>query len=47
MNNNFDLVVIYRRMEKLVEADFGEDQFGFRRNVGTRGYTHPVTYLRR
>ncbi|HCF9438095.1 TPA: reverse transcriptase family protein, partial [Pseudomonas aeruginosa] len=28
--------IIYRRMEKLVEADLGEDQFGFRRNVGTR-----------
>ena len=28
--------IIYRRMEKLVEANLGEDQFGFRRNVGTR-----------
>ena len=28
--------IIYRRMEKMVESDLGEDQFGFRRNVGTR-----------
>ncbi|XP_049776112.1 uncharacterized protein LOC126163201 [Schistocerca cancellata] len=26
----------YRQMEKLVETDLGEDQFGFRRNTGTR-----------
>ena len=28
--------IIYRRMERQVEAELGEDQFGFRRNVGTR-----------
>ncbi|XP_049769511.1 uncharacterized protein LOC126108338 [Schistocerca cancellata] len=28
--------ILYRRMEKLIEADLGKDQFAFRRNVGTR-----------
>ena len=28
--------IIYRRMEHQVESELGEDQFGFRRNTGTR-----------